>query len=197
MRTPEIVGSLQHGMSTQLQHPVTLQRFWNDARQWYVVQTKPHQERRVIAHLALRAPTVEPFLPKIEIMRKRSGRRIASLEPLFPSYVFLEMSLTPEMWQGVRWAPGTRRILGDGVQPIAVPVDLVQTIRDRVEALGFVRPQMAIAPGDRVRVKTGPFAGLEGIFERPTTRRDRVRVLLEMLGSVAPLEIDVFELETV
>ena len=184
-------------MSTQLQHLGTLQRFRNDARQWYVVQTKPHQERRVIAHLALRAPTVEPFLPKIEIIRKRSGRRIASLEPLFPNYLFLQMSLTAEMWQRVRWAPGSRRILGDDVQPIAVPVDLVQTIRDRVEPLGFVRPQIGIASGDHVRVKTGPFAGLEGIFERPTSRRDRARVLLEMLGSVAPLEIDLFELETV
>lgn len=169
----------------------------DDDRTWYVAQTKPRQEARVLRHVALRQVGVTPFLPKIEVIRHGNGRRAVSIEPLFPSYIFVRCHPMPETWSIVRWTPGVRRLLGDSEQPIAVPDALVRSIRERVEPLGFVRVGFGLPPGARVRVKTGAFAGLEGIFERPTTRRDRVRILLEILGTVAPLEIDVFDLEKV
>jgi len=193
----EVVVSSPGRMSTGLQHLGTPRWLWNDTAQWYVIQTKPRQEERLVAHLARRARAAEPFLPKIEVIRRHARRRVVTLEPLFPSYLFLRMTLGPAMWNAVRWAPGTRRILGDGDQPLAVPADLVQMIRDRVEPLGFVRVGLNVPAGVRVRIRTGPFAGLEGIFERPTSRQDRVRVLLEVLGSVRSLEIEIFDLERV
>lgn len=196
-RAPEVVGSLQHTLSTRGQHPGAPRWVWSDAPRWYVIQTKPHREERVIAHLTIKSPMITPFLPKIEVIRKRAGRRVVHFEPLFPSYLFVWMPLTVATWYGVRWTPGARRLLGDGVLPIAVPEGLVRTIRDRVEPLGFVRVGLELAPGARVRIRTGPFAGLEGIFERPASRQDRVRVLLEMLGAITPLEIDPLDLERV
>jgi|GEM_PF-168232 transcriptional antiterminator RfaH len=167
----------------------------SDGKKWYVVQTKPHNESRFIAHLRLRTREVDVFLPKIEVVRKRRGRRITTLEPLFPSYLFLHMHIDPITWEAVRWAPGVRRILGDGERPLEVPEDLIQTIWERVSPLGFVRVGLNFTRGMRVRVKNGPFAGLEGIFERPTSRKERVRVLLEILGTLAPVEIDPLDLE--
>lgn len=161
------------------------------------MQTRPREETRVIHHLALRLADVETFLPKIEVVRRHARRRIVFLEPLFPSYLFTRFRIDPRTWQAVRWAPGVRRMLGEDGQPAEVSPDLITTIQQRIEPLGFVRIGMQIKAGDRVRVKGGSFAGLEGIFERPTTRRDRVRVLLEILGRVTPLELDVFELERV
>jgi transcription elongation factor/antiterminator RfaH len=187
-RVPEVAGSSPLTQSTTEQHSAT---------RWYVVQTKPHQEERVIAHLSRRSQTIESFLPKIEIVRRHKGRRVKHPEPLFPNYLFVWMPLTAVTWNAVRWTPGARGMLGDGAQPIAVPDSLVDAIRERVEPLGFVRVGLNLAVGVRIRVKSGPFAGLEGIFERPTSRHDRVRVLLEMLGTVTPLEIEVFDLEKV
>ncbi|MDR7435540.1 MAG: transcription termination/antitermination NusG family protein [Armatimonadota bacterium] len=169
----------------------------SDGKKWYVMQTKPHNESRVITHIKLRTQEVDVFLPKIEVVRKRRGRRIRSLEPLFPSYLFVYMHLNPATWQAVRWAPGVRRILGDGESPLEVPEGLIQTIWERVAPLGFVRVGLNLTPGMRVRVKNGPFAGFEGIFERPTSRKERVRVLLEFLGSLRPVEIDPLDLEQV
>lgn len=161
------------------------------------MQTKPRDESRVIRHLDLRVSDVETFLPKIEVIRRRARRRVVSLEPLFPSYVFARFQIAPQTWHVVRWTPGVRRILGEDGWPTEVPPELIAAIQDRVAPLGFVRIGLQMSQGDRVRVKSGPFAGLEGIFERPTTRRDRVRVLLEILGRVTPLELEVFELERV
>jgi transcription antitermination factor NusG len=37
-------------------------------------------------------------------------------------------------------------------------------------------------PGDTVRIKEGPFLGLEAIFEKKMKGSERVAVLLEILG---------------
>ena len=196
-RTPEVVGSLHRELSIPEQHRQVSLSIWNETPSWYVIHTKPHVEERVTAYLSLKSQAIESFLPKIEVVRRHARRRIARLEPLFPNYLFVWMPLTAATWTAVRWAPGSRRLLGDGERPIAVPDGLVDAIRERLEPLGFVRVGLNLDAGARVRVKSGPFAGLEGIFERPTSRQDRVRVLLEILGSTRPLEIDVFDLERV
>lgn len=164
-------------------------------RKWFVMQTKLHHEARAIRHLALRAADVDTFLPRIEVVRKKWGRHVRSLEVLFPSYLFFQMDLTPATWSAVRWTPGVRRVLGDGDRPIGVPDEFIEAIKERVRPLGFVRVGSRLNPGAQVRVRTGPFAGLEGIIERPTSRRDRVRVLLQVVGRVTPIEIEIFDLE--
>lgn len=167
------------------------------AGHWYVMQTKPRDESRVIHHLAIRAADVETFLPRIEVTQRRAGRKRIAFEPLFPNYVFVRCGLDPQLWNMIRWTPGVRRFLGEGTWPHQVPVELITAIQDRMEPLGFIRVGIQLRRGDRVRVKSGAFAGLEGMFERSTTRRDRVRVLLEILGTVTPLELEVFDLERV
>lgn len=173
----------------------------DDGRAWYVLQTKPHQEGRVITHLGLRSAWrsswVDVFLPRIEVVRRHARRRVVALEPLFPSYLFLRMALNDATYDAVRWTPGARRLLDDGEHPVEVPQALIDAIAARLRPLGFIRVGLRYRMGDRVRVKTGPFAGLEGIFERPTSRRDRVRVLLEILGRPTPLELDVLDLEAI
>jgi transcriptional antiterminator RfaH len=161
------------------------------------VHTKPRQEARLISQLTVRAPEIKPFLPKIEVIRRHAGYRIALLEPLFPNYVFLRMSLTPHTWNAVRWTPGATRLVGDGERALPVPDEVIAAIRSRVEPLGFVRVGLDLTPGMRVRIRTGPFAGLEAVFQRRTSRRDRVRILLEVLGSVRPMEIDPLDFERV
>ncbi|MDR7550832.1 MAG: transcription termination/antitermination NusG family protein [Armatimonadota bacterium] len=169
----------------------------DDGRAWYVLHTKPREEPRVIAHLERRAPLVDVFLPLIEVVRRHARRTTTGLEPLFPGYLFLRTALTPATWSAVHWAPGARGILTSGERPAEVPQELIDAIAARIEPLGFIRVGLPYGPGTRVRIRTGPFAGLEGIFERPTSRRYRVRVLLEVLGRVTPLEVDVFDLEAV
>jgi transcriptional antiterminator RfaH len=162
---------------------------------WYAVQTKPRQESRFIAHLRRRTCDAMPFLPLIEVTRRHARRRLTCLEPLFPSYLFLHMRMTPAAYDSLRWTPGTRRVLGIGEHPVPVPSDLIETLQRRVEPLGFVRVSLRFARGERVRLATGPFAGLEGVFERPTSRAGRVRVLLEFLGTCTVIEVAELDLD--
>jgi len=44
-------------------------------------------------------------------------------------------------------------------------------------------------PGERVRIVAGPFKGLEAIFEAPLPASQRVRVLLDFLGTLRRCEL--------
>lgn len=149
----------------------------------------------MLSHLRLRAEGVEHYCPRIETVRRRWGRRLAMVEPMFPNYMFLRMNPSPQTWDAVRWTPGVRRILGDGEQPLPVPDGVVEAIRERADPLGFVRVGINWTPGRHIRVLTGPLGGLEGIFERHTSRSGRVRVLLRMLGHETPVEVEEIDLE--
>lgn len=165
---------------------------------WYAVQVKRAGERRGERQLELRGIPV--LLPWIEVVRRYRTRRVTLLEPLFPGYLFARMQsmeAAPERWQALRWAPGVRRILGAGDEPIPVADAIIDAIRDRTRELGFLRPGFRHEPGARVRIRGGPLDGLEAIFDHPVSRGGRVRVLLELLGQEARVEVDAFDLEVV
>ncbi len=165
--------------------------------QWYVVHTKPHQEPHVLDRLRFRAPGVETFYAQMEVVQRRARRRVAVLEPLFPSYLFVRTSPDLVPWGMIIWTPGVRGVLGDGCEPLPVPEGLIRSIQDRIVSLGFVRVGPQFQLGAPVRVREGPFAGLEGIFERPVSREGRVRVLLAMLERCVSVELDALDLERV
>src|SRR5579864_1296549 len=163
---------------------------------WYTVQTKRHNERRVVHHLANRA--IPTFFPLVEVVRRRNGTRRPGLEPLFPGYLFVQLEPfdhSPRCWDTVRWSPGVHRILGTAGQPVPVPESAILAIRDRTQELGFVRPGQRFGTGDRVRFRSGPLDGLEAILDHPASRAGRVHVLLALLGNTLRVEADELDLE--
>lgn len=161
---------------------------------WYVVQTKPRQEDRVQRWLQERGG-FPVFLPRIEDRRRRRSGCVTVVEPLFPSYLFVQMTLRPERWSAVRWTPGVRRVVGVGEMPTPVPPEAIRILMDRCASGDVIRWRPWFQPGAAIRVVHGPFAGLEGILERPTSQSERVRVLLRLLGSVTPVEMDITDIE--
>jgi len=164
---------------------------------WYAVQTKPRCEDQVVFWLAHRSP-VPVFLPKLELVRRHHrGRKVHYLEPLFPSYLFVQMALEPEQWNAVKWTPGVKRILGAEEVSVPVPDEVIALLKARCQDTGFIPWQPHIRPGAQVRITGGPFAGLVGVLDRPATRVERVRVLLNLLRTVATIEVDIVDLEEI
>jgi transcriptional antiterminator RfaH len=163
---------------------------------WYVLHVKRYEEHRVVLRLATKA--IPTFLPLAESLRRDGRGAGARLEPLFPGYLFVQLEaleLNPGNWHTARWTPGVRRILGTEDTPVPMPPDAMETIEAQVRELGFVRPGARFATGARVRLRSGPLAGLEAIFDRPISREGRVLVLLELLGQLGRAEVDEARLE--
>lgn len=160
---------------------------------WFAVQTKPRSEETAIVFLSQR--DIVTFLPRLQVKRRHGSRKWEILEPLFPGYLFARFAPEAHTVDKVRWAPGIRKILGCGEVPIPVPEEIVMYLQERVGERGFMIWGPSFVARMRVRFKGGPLAHLEGLIERPVSRVDRVRVLLELLGRPVAVEVDVAELE--
>ena len=162
---------------------------------WYAVNTKPKNED--FAARQLQHKGVEVFLPKIQVHRKRGAKKVALLEPLFPGYLFVYIAPVTRLVHQINWTPGVRRLLCTGDTPVPVPDAAIDLIRQRTGSRGRQSPTRAQAfpAGSRVAIRHGPFAGLVGVIEKPTSARGRVRVLLELLQRQMTVEIDSIDLD--
>lgn len=154
---------------------------------WFAVKTKPRCEAQTAAVLAERG--VQTYLPYIP-SRARLGRGAANREPLFHGYIFARLELGTAAWLTARSAPGVAYFVGAGGVPSPLPDELIATIRERSDAWlsrGWKPPFTA---GDEVTIQSGPFRGLDAVFERALSPNGRVRVLLEVLGRLVPLDLD-------
>lgn len=152
---------------------------------WFVIHTKPRAEQFVVSQL-VRGPILT-YAPKILQSRRHGSRRWQALEPLFPGYLFARFAPLVTILQRIHRTPGVRRLLWDNESLVPLDDAIVQFIQLREAGRGFIEPSPGIQTGTRVRFRSGPFAMLEGIVDRPAVRSDRIRVLLTLMG--APVSV--------
>jgi len=155
---------------------------------WLLVRTKPKQESAAVRALASRG--IEAYLPRL--LEPRSHVRAPrGPVPLFPSYVFARI-VAAEQRAAAHYCPGVAGLVRFGDALGAVEDEFVADLRRREGERGFLvvgevrRPR---EPGSRVRVVRGPLAGYEGIVARYMPSRDRVRLLLAMVGGARNVEV--------
>jgi len=150
-------------------------------RRWYVVQTRPRDEATAVLHLSRQG--FENYLPRF-LKRRRHARKVDIVPtPLFPGYLFVALDLSASRWRSIQGTVGVSRLVCRGDSPAPVPEGIVEGIREREDAGGWVvmRPATALREGQSVEISNGPFAELRGIFEGLDSR-ERVVVLLNLLG---------------
>jgi transcriptional antiterminator RfaH len=152
---------------------------------WYVVQSKPNQEVR--ADTNLRRWGLDTVTPMIrESRHSRASDHPSRVSPLFPGYLFARFPLT--LLAKVRLTRGVSNVVAFG--EYATPIDdgVIELMRSRIDSDGFVRmaePQ----PGDAVRITDGPLRSFVGIFEKELQGRDRVMILLTVLGAQTRVQL--------
>ncbi len=161
-----------------------------DDRRWRVLYTKARQEKALARDLlAAQVPFYLPLIAKENVFR---GRRITSHIPLFTGYMFL---LGDEN-ERVRTLQ-TNRI--SRILDVEDAGSLVYDLRQVWQLIASGAPltvESRLAPGNRVRVKHGPFAGLEGTVLQ---RRGKTRLLVAVnfLQQGASVEVEDFYLDPI
>jgi transcriptional antiterminator RfaH len=164
-------------------------------RGWYCVHTNPREERRALAHIS--GAGLRAWLPEINVPKRRHGRPVRLLEPLFPRYLFAVMDpVLPSEWQVVRWGRGVRDIVREGVGPLPVSEPVILALYARFGERATEAPSPLI-PGVQVRVVDGPMVDLEGLIVEAPTPQSRVRVLMQLLHRELIVEMDAFGLERI
>jgi transcription antitermination factor NusG len=162
------------------------------APNWYAIFTR-HQHEKSVA-FALSKKSHEVYLPLYRSVRRWQDRAKALWLPLFPCYVFIRDGMDRQLQ--ILTTPGVVHIVKWGGRPAIVPPSQLNAIRQIIESCPSVETHPYLQSGDRVRVKTGPLMGLEGILTRKKGVA-RLVVSMEMLGRSAAVEIDVLNVERI
>jgi transcription antitermination factor NusG len=128
------------------------------APQWHVLHVAPNHEKKVAIHLAY--SSVEHFLPLYSERSRWSDRSVTLERPLFPGYIFVRFARQSR--RAVISLPGALRVLGKSGDDIVAPEE-IEKIRGALAGGCILRPHLAVTVGTRVRVRTGIFAGTEGM----------------------------------
>jgi transcription antitermination factor NusG len=159
---------------------------------WYAVYTRPSHEKRVGAHFASR--DIEFFLPTYRTTRRWKNRcKVELAPPLFPTYIFARVA-----WREharILDVPSVISIVGNGRQPLPLPNSEVEALRSGL-TLVRTQPHPYLNVGERVRIKSGPLAGMEGIVLREGNGL-RVVLTVELIMRSIVIEVEQWDLETV
>ena len=156
---------------------------------WYLLRSKPKQERVLVETLAARG--VEGYCPRV-LEPRWHARAPRGPMPLFPLYVFARFQ-SAAGFATVNFCTGAAGVVRFGSELAAVDDGVIAGLREREGERGFVEFKVARErprEGSRVRVERGPLAGLEGVVKRYLPARDRVRLLLAVIGGVRNVEVD-------
>lgn len=155
---------------------------------WFVAHTRPRCEKKVTFHCVREG--FEYSLPLIRSVKRYRGKRLVFLKPLFSGYVFVRLRAES--------AARLRRL--DQVANLLEPFDqgefsaqlsnILRAVSEEVE----VRLAPEVTTGQRVRIRSGPLRGMDGIV---TERSGQMEVILRLdfIGQAAAVRVFADEVE--
>lgn len=174
------------------EHPL---HFLPDGTAWYTLRTKTKNEHIAAAHLR-RYHEVETFCPRIRFHKATRRGKVLFHQAMFPSYIFARFDFEQQS-RAVTYANGVSNIVHFGENYIPIAPAFVDFLRTEMgpEEVKTLKP--AIEPGDEVEVANGPFQGIKAVVHHYMPAKDRVQILMEVLGQMQPVEIPAEQLVAV
>jgi transcriptional antiterminator RfaH len=114
------------------------------------------------------------------------------LVPLFPGYLFIRFDLGATRWRAINGTRGVIRLLANGPHPLPAPRGLVETLLGKCDARQVISLAAlgVLTKGLKIRITSGVFSGQMGeVIEIFAEGRDRVRILLTLLGADTELQL--------
>ena len=141
---------------------------------WYAVYTKPRQEH--IAQDNLERQSFKTYLPRMQVSRKRRGRWVETIEPMFSRYLFIRLEPGATSMASIRSTRGVTGLVQFGKTLVPVPESFMSILLQTADAeTGVHLPEpKLLQEGDNVVLTDGPLADLHGIDVRsePALPRD-------------------------
>jgi len=153
---------------------------------WFCVRTQPKHEQIAAAHLT-RIPDIEVFNPKLRIRKPTRRGAVWFVEALFPGYLFARFNWNRDS-QGVRGTPGVSTLVSFGPNVPIVPDGVVEALRSQFDKSEAHEVPEQFQCGDTVTIAGGAFHGLQATVLRVMSAKDRIQVLLDILGGTQRVE---------
>ena len=185
------------------------------SKNWYCIQVTANrvksfkerlEESIENAGLGMKEKFGDVFSPEEEVVEMKKGKRKVSKRKFFPSYVFIEMDMTPETWHLVNKLPMIKGFVGDinttarieGEWRAPQPVNPEEIIRIRSQEQAGAdkpRPKVMFEIGEAVRIKDGPFTNFTGNVNDVNYDTNRISVSVNVFNRPTEIQIDFDQVE--
>ena len=157
---------------------------------WFVAHTRPRCEKKLVQYCEREG--VSATLPCYRAAHKYRGKTVVFQKPLFPGYVFLQIS--DEQRGKVQQSDHLARLLMVTDQELFSRQlgEVLQALETDLE----IRLAPAIGKGMRVNIKYGPLRGVEGWVE-DRYGASTVLLRLDFIGQAAAVKLEATELELI
>ena len=188
-------------------------------KKWYIIHTYSGYEKKVAADLEKRIESLDLtdkvfriLVPEEEVLEEKRGKQVKVSRKLFPSYVMIEMlsikeenelglgyRVDSDAWYVIRNTNGVTGFVGIGSDPIPLSDEeasnLLAKVGIDVDGEGSApRLDIDFRIGEVVEVKGGSFDGQQGEIAEIDYEHGKVKVMLEVLGRLTPVEVEYTEI---
>jgi transcription antitermination factor NusG len=152
---------------------------------WLVLRTKSRQEN--IVESCLEQKQIKTFLPRHNVVRRWKDRRTVLQVPLFPGYVFVQPRV--DQYENMRCIRGSCGLVFAGSKPAEMPEKDLEAVKILVRSGVALTVNPKLIPGQRIKVISGPFIGVQGELIRVKSQ-ERLVINAHLLGSSVSVEVD-------
>jgi transcriptional antiterminator NusG len=189
-------------------HPEEPQAQEPSKKNWYVVKVQSGREESIKEAIERRVKIegLEEYfgqiiIPKELVTEVRLGKRVKKEKKLYPGYLMAEVEFNDRILYLFRETSGVGDFVGGSVHrpPPPMPPAEVQRMLNKqgkvTETPDVIKPEFE--KGDRVKVRDGTFAGMEGEVKELLEAQGKVKVELTIFGRGVPVELEYWQVEPV
>jgi transcription antitermination factor NusG len=164
----------------------------NDVKKWYAVYTKPRWEKKVTS--LLNKVNIISYCPLNRVVRQWSDRKKVVLEPLFYSYVFVQISEAEKV--SVRQIDGVINFVCYLGKPAIIKEAEIEVIQQFLNEHKNVQlEKINVNVNDIVRIISGPLMEQKGSVV--LVKGNKVKITLPSLGYIMFAEIEKSNVEII
>ncbi len=184
-----------------------------DPKNWYIVKVQSGREESIKEAIERRVKIegLDEYFGQLMIPVEREtvlvkSKRVVKTRKMYPGYVFAKVEFNDRILYLFRETSGVGDFVGAGPNraPLPMPEHEIEKMLisqlPAEQAREQIKVHIGFEKGDRVRVRDGTFAGMEGEVKEITEPKDakeppRVRVELTIFGRPVPVEVEAWQVE--
>lgn len=149
----------------------------NSGKNWYALYTKPRSEFKAAGQLEINK--IIYYLPTVTNTKQWSDRKKKITEPIIRGYIFIkanerERLLALEQYSVVR-------CVTERGKPAVIPEWQIINLMKMLEYEADFFVMNKLLPGQKIKIKDGPFMGVEGIYHESENDK-MLAVSIELLN---------------
>jgi len=178
----------------------------NENMRWYVVKVQSGREETIkdaierrVKIEGLQESFGQILIPTEKVTElNRNNKRVVKERKLFPGYIMVHLEFNDRMLFLFRETSGVGDFVGGGLNkpPQPMAAHEVDRMLNKQGVPTSTQPEKSkFDKGDRVKVKDGTFAGMEGEVQEVLEGKGALRVQLTIFGRPVPVELEYWQVD--